>query len=66
MTLFLIVLALELWPMTVLIRWRLALRRGTPVQARHARALAYISATQALLVVAMVFLATAMARGLWY
>jgi putative membrane protein len=66
MTLFVAVLALELWPMFVLIRWRVALRRGTPLQIRHAQALARISTVQAVLVVGMVFFATAMARGLWY
>jgi putative membrane protein len=65
MTLFLIVLLLELWPMIVLIGWRVSLKRGRPVNTQHARALARISAGQAVLVVGMVFLATAMARGLW-
>jgi putative membrane protein len=66
MTLFLGVLALELWPMIVLIGWRMALRRGAPVQTRHARALARISFVETVLVVGMVFFATAMARGLWF
>jgi putative membrane protein len=66
MTLFLAVLVLELWPMVVLIGWRLAFRRGVELRTRHARALARISAVQAVLIVGMVFLATAMARGLWF
>jgi putative membrane protein len=52
--------------MFVLIGWRIALRRGVGPQIRSARALARISALQAVLIVGMVFLATAMARGLWY
>lgn len=62
-----IILALELWPMITLIRWRGALRGGaTPehtVDAGAARRIAIISHVQATLVVLMVFAAAAMARG---
>jgi|SRR5688572_22553526 len=57
------VLLLELWPMVTFIRWRLALARGTAVDASAAPALARISLVQAVLVLAMVFAASAMARG---
>lgn len=58
------VLLLELWPMATLIRWRLVLRRGGELDVRAAPAMARISYVQAALVLAMVFTATAMARGL--
>src|SRR5688572_2780456 len=63
----LIILALELWPMITLIRWRSALRRGDPaettVKVETAGRIAMISHIQAALVVLMVFAAVAMARG---
>lgn len=67
MTLLIVILVLEVWPMITLIRWRLALRRGgsagvVAVPGR-ARIIATISHLQALLVVLMVFAAVAMARG---
>ena len=62
-----VILALELWPMFTLIRWRRALRNGaTPehaVDVAAARRIATISHVQATLVVLMVFAAAAMARG---
>ena len=57
------VLLLELWPMVTLVRWRLALARGTAVNASAAPALARVSLVQAVLILAMVFAASAMARG---
>ncbi len=64
MAFFVLVLALEIWPMTTLIRWRLRSRAGTMPDLSAARGMARISYVQALLVVCMVFAATAMARGL--
>ena len=62
-----VILALELWPMIALIRWRSALRRGdspeTVVSIETARRIAIISHVEATLVVLMVFAAVAMARG---
>jgi putative membrane protein len=55
---------LELWPMVTLVRWRIARAGGRPWDPGAAAAMARISAAQAVLVVAMVFAATAMARGL--
>jgi putative membrane protein len=66
MGLLAIVLLLEAWPMVTLVRWRAALRRGTEEAVAlpgAARRMATISYAQAGLVVAMVFLAAAMARG---
>lgn len=61
------ILALEIWPMVTLIRWRLAIGRGGSASVvaipGKARVIATVSHIQALLVVLMVFAATAMARG---
>jgi len=57
------ILALEIWPMLTLIRWRRAVARGEDPDTRAARALARVSLLQAALVVLMVLAATAMARG---
>lgn len=64
MILLLLVLILEIRPMMTLIRWRIQLGRGQAIDTRNARRFAQISAVQAVLVVAMVFAATAMARGI--
>jgi putative membrane protein len=63
MVLFLVILALELSPMLALIRWRRASARGAPIDVSKAAAFARISSVQAALLVVMVLLATAMARG---
>lgn len=66
MGLLVLVLLLEIWPMVTLIRWRVRSARGEPLDTRNARRFALISDLQAGLVVAMVFAATAMARGLGF
>ena len=62
-----VILALEVWPMITLIRWRAATARGTPPESvadvARARRIATISHVQATLVALMVFAAAAMARG---
>ena len=61
-----LILVLEIWPMSTLIGWRAASRRGTLDAAQLAskgRLIARISDVQMLLVVAMVIAATMMARG---
>jgi putative membrane protein len=65
MGLFLAVVVLEVRPMLTFIRWRQAHRRGAPIDTSPARALFQVSHIQLSLVVAMVFVASAMARGLW-
>lgn len=64
---FALIVALEIWPMLVLMRWRRALQRSKlmkdVVVPTTARRIAMISHTEALLVVLMVIAATAMARG---
>jgi putative membrane protein len=64
MALLLVILCLEVWPMVTLIRWRLLLRRGERVRTDRALSMAWISTAEAVLVILMVFAATAMARGL--
>ena len=62
-----LILALEIWPMVTLIRWRAAASRKTPPPAEQLAAtgqrIARISDVQTLLVVAMVVAAVMMARG---
>lgn len=65
MALLLAILVLEIRPMTTFIRWRTSLGKGEPVSTGSAMALGTISYVQVVLVVLMVFAATAMARGLW-
>lgn len=64
MGLFLLIVALEISPMLTLIRWRRLTAAGQPVDTGAARRMATISFVQAALVVSMVFVATAMARGI--
>ena len=59
-----LVLLLEVWPMVTLIRWRIQLSRGEAINTQHANRFATISIVQTALVIAMVFAATAMARGM--
>jgi len=75
MTLFVVVIALEVWPMVTLIRWRAALGRAAtgpgaavatgalPIDAATARRVAAISYLEGAIVTLMVFAAVAMARG---
>jgi putative membrane protein len=67
MALFAAIILLELGPMIILIRWRLAIGRGgspgVVAVPGKARIIATISHIQALLIVLMIFAATAMARG---
>lgn len=67
MGLLVLILALEIWPMRTLIGWRVALAKGTPVEPaereRAAGRIAVISNIEATIVVIMIFVAVAMARG---
>jgi putative membrane protein len=66
MTLLVVILLLEIWPVLTLTRWRVARAKGTFELAGHtapARRIAVISGIEAALVAAMVMLAVAMARG---
>ncbi|HEF4758241.1 TPA: DUF2214 family protein [Pseudomonas putida] len=66
MTLFVLVLLLEVAPMVTLIKWRIALARGTAIDARRATLFARISHVEALLVMLIVVAATGMARGVTF
>jgi putative membrane protein len=63
MMLLMIILLLELWPMITLVRWRIGIARGDLIDTSRASIFAKISIVQALLIIGMVFAATAMARG---
>ena len=65
MALFLAVVALEIWPMLTFMGWRQARRRGVRVDTSRARTLFQVTHIQLALTVVMVFVASAMARGLW-
>lgn len=69
MGLFLIILLLEAWPMITLIRWRRSFSAGESAERLMAssgagRRIATLSHIEALVVVLMVFVASALARGL--
>ncbi|MCG6574953.1 DUF2214 family protein [Pseudomonas sp. AF32] len=64
MTLFLLILLLELAPMITLIKWRMALGKGVAIDPSKAGRFARISHIEALLLMLMVIAATGMARGL--
>ncbi|MGF0237196.1 DUF2214 family protein [Rhodococcus sp. IEGM1300] len=63
MTLFILILVLEVAPMVTLIKWRIAQARGSSIDIGRATLFARISHVQALLVLLMVVAATGMARG---
>jgi putative membrane protein len=63
MALFLLIFGLEIRPMLTLMTWRRRVSAGSLPDTHAAAGLARISFIQAVLVVLMVFAATAMARG---
>ena len=63
MTLFVLILLLEIAPMVALIKWRIALGRGAAIDTGRATLFARISHIEALLLMLMVVAATGMARG---
>lgn len=63
--LFLLIIVLELWPMVALIRWRRSARRSVAVDLTRAPLFARISYVQLALLLPILFLATAVARGFW-
>ncbi|MBL7951477.1 MAG: DUF2214 family protein [Flavobacteriales bacterium] len=64
MTLFLIVLCLEIKPMSTFMGWRAARGKTTPIDLSGTGTLATLTLLQLPLLVLMVFMAAAMARGL--
>jgi putative membrane protein len=63
MALFLLVVLLEIYPMTMLIRWRIARRHGDAPDTSSARTLYVVNHVEMVLVVVIVFVASFMARG---
>ena len=61
--LFLLVVALEIWPMVTFIRWRAALARGATPDTSAATTLSRVNHVELALVVIIVFVAAFMARG---
>ena len=66
MTLFVLLLLIELAPMITLVKWRIALARGKAFDTTRAKLYARISHVEALLLVLMVIAATGMARGVTF
>ncbi|MCP1500934.1 putative membrane protein [Pseudomonas migulae] len=66
MTLFVLILLLEVAPMVTLIKWRIAQARGASINSGRATLFARISHIEALLVLLMVVAATGMARGVTF
>ena len=66
MTLFVLILLLEIAPMVTLIKWRIALARKVAIDTGRAKLFARISHVEALLVLLMVVAATGMARGVMF
>jgi putative membrane protein len=64
MTLFVLIILLEIWPMVTFIGWRVALGRGSQPNTSRARELYLVNHIEMALVVLMVFVASFMARGL--
>ncbi|HJQ97851.1 MAG TPA: DUF2214 family protein, partial [Candidatus Polarisedimenticolaceae bacterium] len=63
MGLFVTILLLEITPMLTLIRWRL--RKTEPIDPARAATLVRLNDAETALVIAIPFVAAAMARGLW-
>jgi putative membrane protein len=63
MGLFLLVVALEIWPMVTFIRWRVRLGRGEHPDTGRALTFGWMSAAQAILIVLIVLAAAGIARG---
>jgi putative membrane protein len=66
MALFFVVLLLEVRPMITLIRWRVRLGRGLPVDTSVAPRLYTLNHIELAVVVVMVFVASMMARGVGF
>jgi putative membrane protein len=64
-SLFVLIVLLEIWPAVTFVKWRRDRSRALSVSHRKVRALARISDLQLAIVVVIVFIATAVARGLW-
>lgn len=66
MTLFVLILLIELAPMITLIKWRIAKARGAALGTGRCKLFARISHVEALLLILMAIAATGMARGVTF
>jgi putative membrane protein len=66
MALFVVVFMLEIKPMLTLIRWRIQMTRGQAIDLSSATVLAQITYVELVLLVPIVVMAAAVARGIWY
>lgn len=66
MALFVVVFILEIKPMVTLIRWRINEKKGVAIDLSSARLLSQISYIELILLVPIVMMAAAIARGIWY
>jgi len=66
LTLFACAWACEMWPMITFIRWRIRLQKGLPLETGHVPTLRLLNRIELGLVVATVFVAAGMARGIGY
>jgi len=66
MTLFVLILIVELAPMITLIKWRIASARGAAIDTGRAKLYARISHVEALLLVLIMVAAAGMARGVTF
>jgi putative membrane protein len=63
MTLFVVIVLLEIWPMATFIRWRAVVARGGRPDVSRARALYLVTHVEMALAALMVVVAALMARG---
>lgn len=66
LTLFLIIFALELYPMITLIRWRIADRQKKPINLAPLKTLARISHAELALTICIPFIAAMAVRGIGF
>jgi putative membrane protein len=66
MSLFAVVVILELKPMITLVRWRIKKRKAEDIDLTVAAQLSQISYLQLMLLIPIVMMAAAMARGIFY
>jgi putative membrane protein len=63
MALFVSIFALEIWPMTTFVAWRIARNKGQAIDTSRAPVFRKINRVQMLLAFLMIFAASAMAKG---
>jgi putative membrane protein len=66
MGLYVLLAALETWPMIVLIKWRLRLEKGETIDTGKARLFALFSEMETIGLIGLVMAATAMSRGVGF